>query len=119
MKSNGRLELRDDVPEPVPRADELLVKVEAISLNRGEVRAAALAADGVIPGWDVAGTLPDGTRVALLRADGTGVEIRAGDAFADVTTIAAREWGRLRHGRMACRCQQLRRVAPCVRASGA
>lgn len=64
MKSNGRLELRDDVPEPLPRADELLVKVEAISLNRGEVRAAALAADGVIPGWDVAGTLPDGTRVA-------------------------------------------------------
>lgn len=74
MKSGGRLELRDGVPEPVPQSDEVLVRVEAISLNRGEVRTAALAADGVIPGWDVAGTLPDGTRVAGMAARGTWAE---------------------------------------------
>lgn len=74
MKSDGRLELRDGVAEPVPHGDELLVRVEAISLNRGEVRGAALAADGVIPGWDVAGTLADGTRVAGMAVRGTWAE---------------------------------------------
>jgi NADPH:quinone reductase len=74
MKSNGRLELRHDVPEPVAGANDFLVKVEAISLNRGEVRSASLAADGVIPGWDVAGTLADGTRVAGMVRGGAWAE---------------------------------------------
>ena len=74
MKTNGRLELRHDVPEPVAGANEFLVKVEAISLNRGEVRSAALAADGVIPGWDVAGRLADGTRVAGMVRGGAWAE---------------------------------------------
>jgi NADPH:quinone reductase-like Zn-dependent oxidoreductase len=75
IKTNGRLELRD-VPQPSQRSNELLLKVEAISLNRGEVRTAALAADGTIPGWDVAGTVvapapggggpQAGTRVAAM-----------------------------------------------------
>lgn len=74
MKTNGRLQLRDDVPRPVAGANEWLVKVEAISLNRGEVRAAALGAEGVIPAWDVAGTLEDGTRVAGMVRGGAWAE---------------------------------------------
>ncbi len=81
MKANGRLELHDDVPEPEPRSDEWLVKVEAISLNRGEVRGAALAADGTIPGWDVAGTIAGGpeagNRVAAMLGGGAWAEYAA------------------------------------------
>lgn len=77
MKSNGRLELRE-APDPKPRANEWLVKVEAISLNRGEVRSAALAGDGTIPGWDVAGTIADGpqagARVAAMLGGGAWAE---------------------------------------------
>ena len=46
-----------DVAVPTPRPDELLVRVEAVSLNRGELRTVALGGDGVIPGWDIAGTV--------------------------------------------------------------
>jgi NADPH2:quinone reductase len=80
QKRNDQLALVD-VPEPQPRADELLLGVEAISLNRGEVRGAARAPDGQTPGWDVAGTViapaqfgaspAAGTRVAALL-DGGG-----------------------------------------------
>lgn len=63
---------------PVPRSGELLVKVEAISLNRGEVRSAALGADGVIPGWDVAGTVVEtGERVAGMLHGGAWAEYAA------------------------------------------
>jgi NADPH2:quinone reductase len=71
IKHGGLLQLRD-VPEPTPRPDELLVQVETVSLNRGEVRAARLGAEGVIPGWDVVGRVlsgeghPPGTRVAAI-----------------------------------------------------
>jgi NADPH:quinone reductase-like Zn-dependent oxidoreductase len=79
-KRNGELAL-DEVPEPTPRADELILAVQAISLNRGEVRGVAMAAEGKIPGWDAAGTVVapaaagggprKGARVAaLLNAGG-------------------------------------------------
>lgn len=81
IKHEGRLQLLDGIPTPAQRSNEMFVKVEAISLNRGEVRAAALAKDGAILGWDVAGTVasaapdgsgpPAGARVtAILRASG-------------------------------------------------
>lgn len=81
-------ELRlDEVPEPTPRSDELLVKVEAFSLNRGELRGAARAAEGAIPGWDVAGTVvarapngrgpAEGSRVAALLTTGAWAEVAA------------------------------------------
>jgi NADPH2:quinone reductase len=56
QKRRGQL-LLADVPDPTPAADELVLRVHAISLNRGEVRGAARAPDGSIPGWDVAGTV--------------------------------------------------------------
>lgn len=70
QKLNGQLAF-SDVPEPQPRAHELLLRVEAISLNRGEVRGVAHAADGQVPGWDVAGT------VLASAQDGSGPEAGA------------------------------------------
>ena len=61
----ARLALRD-VDEPVPAPSEALVRVAAISLNRGEVRRAQAAAPGWRPGWDLAGT------VLRAAADGSG-----------------------------------------------
>ena len=56
QKRRGQL-LLADVPDPTPAADEIVLQVHAISLNRGEVRGATRAPDGSIPGWDVAGTV--------------------------------------------------------------
>ena len=74
----------EDIPTPNQNSDELILEVEAISLNRGELRSAARAADGVVPGWDVAGTViaaapsakgPSvGTRVVALVAGGGWAE---------------------------------------------
>jgi NADPH:quinone reductase-like Zn-dependent oxidoreductase len=61
----GRLAIRAvDAPQPAP--SELLVRVKAISLNRGDVREAHFAADGARIGWDFAGT------VERAAADGSG-----------------------------------------------
>ncbi|HLE43823.1 MAG TPA: alcohol dehydrogenase, partial [Methylomirabilota bacterium] len=61
----GRLVIRP-VPEPVPDRGEAVVRVRAISLNRGEVRRAGMAAAGWRPGWDLAG------EVERAAADGSG-----------------------------------------------
>jgi NADPH:quinone reductase-like Zn-dependent oxidoreductase len=87
------LQLRE-VAEPVPRSNELLVRVEAFSLNRGELRTAALAADGTIPGWDVAGTVvasvaggpAAGTRVAAMTSGGAWAELAAVPLHATAVT---------------------------------
>lgn len=60
-----RLVLREVAP-PTPSRNEALVRVAAISLNRGEVRRVAAAAAGWRPGWDIAGT------VERAAADGSG-----------------------------------------------
>jgi NADPH:quinone reductase-like Zn-dependent oxidoreductase len=54
------------VDDPQPRADEALIRVHALSLNRGEVRGAQAAKPGARPGWDVAGI------VEKEAADGSG-----------------------------------------------
>ena len=61
----GRLVIRA-VPEPVTDRGEALVRVRAISLNRGEVRRSGMAAAGWRPGWDLAGL------VERAAADGSG-----------------------------------------------
>ena len=66
----GRLVIRP-VLEPVPDRGEAIVRVRALSLNRGEVRRSGMAAAGWRPGWDLAGVIE---RVA---ADGTGPEVGA------------------------------------------
>jgi len=46
-----------DVPEPAPGHGELLLDMEAASVNRGEIRTAAKQPPGTVIGWDVAGTV--------------------------------------------------------------
>lgn len=62
----GRLTL-NEVPEPVPGSSEVIVAVEAISLNPGELRFALGNAPAEFrPGWDLAGI------VVRPAADGSG-----------------------------------------------
>jgi NADPH:quinone reductase-like Zn-dependent oxidoreductase len=66
----GRLVLRA-VPEPIPDRGEAIVRVRAISLNRGEVRRSTMAPAGWRPGWDLAG------HVERAAADGSGPQVGA------------------------------------------
>lgn len=66
----GRLVIRP-VPDPAPDRGEAIVRVHAISLNRGEVRRSTMAAAGWRPGWDLAGT------VERAAADGSGPKVGA------------------------------------------
>jgi len=62
----GRLVLAD-VPDPAPGAADALIRIQAFSLNRGEVRTALNdAGQGARPGWDFAGV------VETAAADGSG-----------------------------------------------
>jgi len=82
----GRLAL-GEVPEPVPGPDEVLVRVAAVSLNRGEVLRAQRAEPGLVLGWDAAGTVvraaasgrgpAAGTRVVTRGPVGGWAELRA------------------------------------------
>ncbi|MFJ5841596.1 zinc-binding dehydrogenase [Streptomyces shenzhenensis] len=65
--SPGHLSLTD-VPAPRPAAHEALVRVEAVSLNFGEVHEATRPErqDGTVLGWDAAGV------VVQAAADGSG-----------------------------------------------
>ncbi|MBE9034790.1 zinc-binding dehydrogenase [aff. Roholtiella sp. LEGE 12411] len=62
---SGRLALRD-VDAPTPAVNEAVIRVAAISLNRGEVRRSTTAEAGWRPGWDLAGV------VETPAADGSG-----------------------------------------------
>src|SRR5215467_458544 len=66
----GRLVIRP-APEPTANRDEALVRVHAISLNRGEVRRSGMAAAGWRPGWDLAG------EIERAAADGSGPAVGA------------------------------------------
>jgi NADPH2:quinone reductase len=80
---SGRLKI-GEVPCPTPQPVEALVRVAAISLNRGEVKTALSASNGFRPGWDFAGTITQaaadgggpraGTRVVGLMPFGAWAE---------------------------------------------
>jgi NADPH:quinone reductase-like Zn-dependent oxidoreductase len=55
-----------EAPDPVPRPHQALVRVEAFSLNRGEIGHIAGLPPGTVLGWDVAGT------VIEAASDGSG-----------------------------------------------
>jgi NADPH2:quinone reductase len=46
-----------EVPEPAPGPGQLLLDMEAASVNRGEIRNAGKQPPGTVIGWDVAGTV--------------------------------------------------------------
>jgi NADPH2:quinone reductase len=82
-----------DVPEPAPGPGQLLVDMEAASVNRGEIRNAGKQPPGTVIGWDVAGTVAAlgegvtqfdvGERVVALTP--------SGGAFAQRVVVPA-EW---------------------------
>ena len=91
------VELRE-VPEPVPSADEILVRVHAFSLNRGEVVDLAGGAEGEAVGWDLAGVTAAGERVVGVVRRGAWAELVAvpaaqlaeipdGVSYADAATL--------------------------------
>src|ERR1700683_4153263 len=69
---NGKapVELRQ-VPEPAPSPHEALVAVQAVSLNRGELRSFRNNEEGWIPGPDIRGI------VVRQAADGSGPPVGA------------------------------------------
>ena len=84
--SPGNLSL-EEVDGPSPAPTEALIRVSALSLNRGEVRRAENADPGFRPGWDLAGTVessaedgsgpPEGSRVVGFLPAGAWAEFAA------------------------------------------
>jgi NADPH:quinone reductase len=62
----GGLRFADDLPEPAPADDELVIEVGAFSVNRGELTLLQLRPEDWRPGQDLAGT------VVRAAADGSG-----------------------------------------------
>src|SRR5262249_12427867 len=70
--ASGKLVV-SDVGMPTPLPFEALVRVTAISLNRGETRRAMQAEDGWRPGWDLAGVVEQAATDETGPSSGTRV----------------------------------------------
>jgi NADPH:quinone reductase-like Zn-dependent oxidoreductase len=97
--SPNRLVLHE-VEEPSPTPSETLVRVGAVSLNRGEVhQMAATSQAGFTPGWDVAGTVERAAEDGSGPPEGTGVVglLEAG-AWAELAAVPTRSLATLPEG---------------------
>jgi len=80
-----------DVPDPSPGPGQLLLDMEATSVNRGEIRTAAKQPPGTVIGWDVAGTVAAlGEGVATFDVGERVVALSpSGGAFAEKVVVPA------------------------------
>ena len=77
-----------DVEEPAPAPNETVVRVHAVSLNRGEVNRLPQAEDGARFGWDLAGTVEQSAANGEGPAAGTRVVgFVAGGAWAERAAV--------------------------------
>ena len=76
---------------PVPRADEALIRVKAISLNHGEVVYLVQGAAGTRLGWDLAGVVDQPAVDGSGPAQGTRVVglLQSGGAWAEQVAVPA------------------------------
>src|SRR5437764_3805439 len=91
-----RLVVRD-ISYPTALPSEALVRVKAISLNRGEVRTASSAEAGWRPGWDLAGIVEEGaadssgpragSRGVGMLSSGSWAELPESVSFAQAATL--------------------------------
>jgi len=56
IASSGKFKIKE-IPFPEPKYNEAIIKVKAVSLNRGELRAAFNKKEEWVPGWDLAGVV--------------------------------------------------------------
>jgi NADPH:quinone reductase-like Zn-dependent oxidoreductase len=80
-----------DVPEPSAEPGHVVVRMEAASVNRGEVRTAAAQPPGTVIGWDVVGTvvaLGDGVNEFQVGQRVVGIAPNGG-AFAELVALPA------------------------------
>jgi NADPH:quinone reductase len=80
-----------DVPEPTPGPGQLLLDMQAASVNRGEVRLASKLPPGTVVGWDVAGTVAAlGEGVTQFDVGDRVVALNeAGGSFAERVVVPA------------------------------
>jgi NADPH:quinone reductase len=78
-----------DVPSPIPLPNQAIVRVAAISLNRGEMRYTRSAHPVARPGWDFAGVIEQAAADGMGFAIGTRVVglLRAG-AWAEQVAVS-------------------------------
>ena len=83
-RPDGRL-FMGEVDQPSPLPSQALVRVKAISLNRGEVRRAMSTDNRYVPGWDLAGVVE--------RPAGNGSGPKAGARVVGLLPVGA--WAEL------------------------
>jgi NADPH2:quinone reductase len=98
VEAPGRLALHE-VAAPTPAPGEALVRVHAISLNRGEVNSVRSAEAGARPGWDFAGVVEQVSEAWPGPAVGSRVVgMVPGGAWAELVAAPARNLAEVPEG---------------------